>query len=105
MRIFASLVLIAYVVIIPVGICFLHAKRPNFFHKWKLALWVIGTAVFSWVFINAVIVIPYLLGLFCPRGPEAVFALFFGWSYLWFASLPVLVVYGSLKIIRRFISP
>ncbi len=101
MQILPFILLILYVLVIPVGLCFLWERHPGCFRGGKLFLWIAGLTVFSWCGVVGAILIPYCCGLFIPRGPELVFALFFGWSYLWLAALPVFAIYGILLIARR----
>jgi hypothetical protein len=91
-----------FVVVIPIAICIIHYKRPEWFSRWKLLLWIIGSALLSWCYVNACIWIPYKLELFLPRGPELVFALLFGWMYLWLASIPTMIIYAVWRVIRKF---
>ena len=93
MRVLFFTLLILYVLVIPVG----------WFGRSRILLWIAGLTVFSWCGVVGAILIPYYCGIFCPRGPELVFALFFGWSYLWFAAIPVFTIYGVLRLIDRLI--
>ncbi len=92
---------ILYVLVIPIGLCFLREHHPAWFRRGKILLWIAGLALFSWCGAVGAILIPSYCGLFVPRGPELVFALFFGWSYLWFAAVPVFAIYGVLLLMRR----
>ena len=103
MRVLFFTLLILYVLVIPVGLCFLRDLRPGLFCRSRILLWIAGLTVFSWCGVVGAILIPYYCGIFCPRGPELVFALFFGWSYLWFAAIPVFTIYGVLRLIDRLI--
>lgn len=92
--------LVLYVFVIPCGLCFLREHRPDWFRHGRLFLWIAALSVFSWCGVVGTVLISYFCGLFIPRGPELIFALFFGWSYLWIASVPVFAVYGILRLVR-----
>ena len=101
MPVSVSAFLIFYALVIPIGICIVLDHRPGWFRRGKILLWIAGLSAFSWGGVVGAILLPYCCGLSVPRGPELVFALFFGWSYLWFASFPVFLIYGTLRLIRR----
>ncbi len=92
--------LFLYGVVLPVAVCWLRRRQPEYFKGGKLLLWFCGSATFSWGFVNAAILVPYYLGLYVPRGREIVFALFIGWLYLWAAALPVLNIDVLLRLVR-----
>ena len=101
MKMLADFAVLLFIVIIPSAMCIIHFRCPEWFSRWwKRLLWVIGTAIFSWCYVNASIWIPYTLKWWVPRGPEAGFALFFGWMYLWIVSVPVVAIYVAFRIIR-----
>lgn len=96
-----SFTLVLFVLVIPTVLCFIHSRQPQWFFRWRQLLWLLGTAAFSWLWINSLIWVPYCLGLTRIRGPEAVFAMFFGWLYLWVAMLPVMTLYLLYRLILR----
>lgn len=104
MRVLVFTLLFLFCFVIPGGLCFLKERHPNWFRHGKLLLWIAALTVFSWSSVVGAILIPCFCGLFIPRGPELIFALFFGWAYLWIASVPMFVIYGSLRLVRRLCS-
>ncbi len=101
MRVLMFTLLFFYVLVIPVGICALRDRYPNWFHRTRILLWLAGLSAFSWGCTLGAILIPCYLGLYVPRGPELVFALFCGWAYLWIAGFPVFATYGILRLFCR----
>lgn len=95
------LTLILFVLVIPLGLCFAVERCREWFAGARLPLWPIGVTLFSWLWVNGLILIPYYLGLTQIRGPEAAFALLFGWLYLWIAMLPVITIYLICRLIRN----
>ena len=67
MQILPFILLILYVLVIPVGLCFLWERHPGCFRGGKLFLWIAGLTVFSWCGVVGAILIPYCCGLFIPR--------------------------------------
>ncbi len=100
MQILVGAVLILYVLVIPVGLCWLLDHRPAWFRRGRIFLWVAGLSACSWCGVVGAILIPYWCGFYMPRGPELVFALFGGWAYPWLAALPVFCIYGVLRLLR-----
>jgi len=97
----AVFMLILFVLVIPLGLCLAIDRRREWFAGARLPLWLIGITLFSWLSINSLIWIPYYLDLNQIRGPEAAFALLFGWLYLWVAMLPVITLYLLCRLIRN----
>lgn len=105
MRFFYIAVMLCYVLVFPLCICYLHYTRPYLFKTWRLLVWIVLSGLFSWCFVNAAIWVPYWLGIFSPRGPELVFAMFFGWAYLWLAALPFGMLYGFFIGLKAWLNP
>lgn len=93
-----------FVLIIPIGLCLMHDNRPQWFARWRILGWIAGVMIFSWVYLNAMVAIPYALGIYSIRGPEVVFFVLFGWLYLPIAALPVLSIYAIIQAVRGRIS-
>ena len=91
-RIIAGTALICMFVIFPLAACFCFAKFRRFLHGFRMLAAVLLYSLLSWGFVNGVIFFRYLLDPMTLRGPEGVFALFFGSLYLWFTSLPVFLI-------------
>jgi|GEM_PF-1218392 len=62
---------------------------------------IVVYSALSWALSNGAIWLRYCLDPATLRGPEAAVALFFGWLYLWFTSLPVLVLWSAFRALRR----
>jgi len=97
----AIVTLILFVLVIPLGLCVAVERRREWFAGARLALWLIGITLFSWLCTNAAVWVPCYLGLTQIRGPEAAFALLFGWLYLWVTMLPVITIYLISRLIRN----
>ena len=82
-------------------LCILFEHHPEWFCRIRLLLWIPGLSLLSWCGVTGAILLPCLCGLQTPRGPELVFALLFGWLYLWLAGTPVFLLYGAFRLIRR----
>lgn len=91
-RIITISALICMFVVFPLAACFCFAKFRRFLHGFGMLAAVLLYSLLSWGFVNGVILLRYLLDPMTLRGPEGVFALFFGSLYLWFTSLPVFLI-------------
>ena len=82
-EIYILCVRVIYMLVIPACVCVLHYKKPLLFK----GLWrkIIFAAIYS---------------KYAFRGPEIAFALFFGWLYLWIASIPVWFVYWLARKLK-----
>ena len=74
------------------GAWFCFVKFRRFFHGFGVLGAIFLYSLLSWGFVNGVVLLRYLLDPMTLRGPEGVFALFFGSLYLWFPSLPVFLI-------------
>ena len=101
MKILPWLALILYLIVFPALVCLLAEKRPALFRFPTVFLVLFCAAAFSWLFTNALWWIPYSLGLIQIRGPEAAFALIFGWLYAGIAGTPFFLIYGILRFVRQ----
>ena len=93
--------LLCVLLILPVALCVWRERRPEHFRKeTRLAVILLYSAL-SWGLTNGYIFLCYLIDSSSLRGPEAGFALFFGWLYLWFTSLPVFLAWATFQGARR----
>lgn len=90
----------AYAVIIPLAVCRWHFKNKNALDFGRIFIFAILYSLISWVGVLLLLHLPVFFGLYRIRGPELVFALFFGWAYLWIASLPCFTLYGLFLFVR-----
>ena len=95
------LALFLYLIVFPALICLLAEKRPVWFRFPTVPVVLAGAAVFSWLFTNALWWVPCSLGLIQIRGPEAAFALIFGWLYAGIAGVPFFLIYALLRLCRK----
>ena len=100
-RVLPWLALFLYLIVFPALICLLAEKRPALFRFPTVQTVLAAAAVFSWLFTNALWWVPCSLGLIQIRGPEAAFALIFGWLYVGIAGTPFFLIYGILRFVRR----
>ena len=103
-RIITDTALICMFVIFPLAACFCFAKFRRFLHGFRMLAAVLLYSLLSWGFVNGVIFFRYLLDPMTLRGPEGVFALFFGSLYLWFTSLPVFLIAFLIRETGAFFS-
>ena len=99
-----KVILFIYATIFPLLVCVIHATHPALFRRGRIVLWMLGAAALSWCFINGTYYLATVTGLYRPRGPEVMFAVVFGWIYLWIASIPVMLLYALLIQIRKAIA-
>lgn len=103
MKFYILTIYLLYTIVFPLGCCLAGEFYPALRFRKHPVLWLAGGGLFSWGFINAVLWVPIALNWYIPRGPEVVFALFFGWCYLFVASLPVLAVYWCVKMLCHLV--
>ena len=89
-----------FVLIIPLGLCLTYRNRPQWFTRWQILGWTAGIMVFSWIYVNAMVFVPSMLGMYSIDGPEIVGTLFLGGFYLPMAMLPVLTVCSVVHVLR-----
>jgi len=94
--------ILLFTLIIPVSLYFIYRKHPQWFSDWKIFCWPIGTAIFSWTYLNAPVLIGHLFGYYAG-GPGVAFNLLFGWLYLWMAAFPVILIGCAIALIRKMI--
>ncbi len=80
--------------ILPLSACLLFDKYKRHFHGAGVLIPILLYSLLSWGTVNGFIFLRYCLDPMSLRGPEGAFALFFGWLYLWIASVPVFLLYG-----------
>lgn len=94
---FSIVILLISCVIYPFAIIWVRETRTDWMRGWRCCLFALGALAVSWGVSVGVVFIPYEFGWWTFRGPEAVFALFFGWLYLPLMSIPVLGVYAVVR--------
>ena len=87
--------------IFPLSACLLFDKFRERFRGGRILLAIFLYSLLSWSVTNGIIVCRYLLDPVSFRGPEGVFALFFGWLYLWITSIPVFLICLTVRIINK----
>ena len=85
--------------IFPLSACLLFDKYRQFFRGGRVLLAILLYSLLSWSVTNGVIYFRYLLDPMSLQGPEGVFALFFGWLYLWITSIPVFLIHLIIRVI------
>lgn len=80
-----------FTLIIP-ALFWLGRARRAAFRRHACAIYLVGFPILSWTLVNGDIWLAVQCFGFQPRGPEVVFALFFGWIYLWIVSAPFMFV-------------
>ena len=94
-----SFLLGLFFIIIPMFLCFMHYKNPQWFSGWKIFLWLIGTALFSSIYMNTEYWFP-ILGRDCRcHAAEYKFSYV---AILWVTAIPVVFIYGMTLLIRKF---
>lgn len=107
MRIYYYCLLFSYFIVIPISAIYLFKFTRNFFVSSKIrvifhALFcMLAYSLISWGLTISCILIPDYLDFYMMRGPEIAFALFFGWLYLWFTSIPVFLIYTVLGLFEK----
>ncbi|MCQ2392186.1 MAG: hypothetical protein MJ240_12255 [Kiritimatiellae bacterium] len=95
--VFSIIVLFVACVVYPFAIIWLRETRPGWMQRGRCCLFVVGALLVSWGVSVGAVFIPYELGWWTFRGPEAAFAMFFGWLYLPLMSIPVLGTYAVVR--------
>ena len=85
--------------IFPLSACLLFDKYQQFFRGSRMLIAIVLYSLLSWSITNGVIYFLYLLDPMSLQGPEGVFALFFGWLYLWITSIPVFLIHLIIRVI------
>lgn len=101
MAFFAQSLLLLYLIAVPLLVCVIHSAWPELFRRGRVVLWALGMAVLSWCVANGACALIVMSGPLRPRGPEATFALLFGWGYLWVSAVPIVLAYIILSKIKR----
>ena len=99
MDFFVYVFLAFFFAIFPLSACLLFDKYRQFFRGSRVLLAILLYSLLSWSITNGVIYFRYLLDPMSLQGPEGVFALFFGWLYLWIKSIPVFLIYLIIRVI------
>ena len=103
-RIITDTALICMFIVFPLAGCFCFAKFPRRFQGFRMLGAIFLYSLLSWGFVNGVVLLRYLLDPMTLLGPEGVFALFFGFLYLWFTSLPVFLIVFLIREAGAFFS-
>ena len=85
--------------IFPLSACLLFDKFRERFRGGRILLAIFLYSLLSWGVTNGVIYLRYLLDPMSLQGPKGVFALFFGWLYLWITSIPVFLIHLIIRVI------
>ena len=104
MDFFVYVFLAFFFAIFPLSACLLFDKYRQFFTGSRMLIAIVLYSLLSWSITNGVIYFRYLLDPMSLQGPEGVFALFFGWLYLWITSIPVFLAHFTVRIIHRVIN-
>lgn len=91
------IVLFVACVAYPFAIIWLRETRPGWMRGWRRWSFAVGALLVSWGVSVGAVFIPDELGWWTFRGPEAAFAMLFGWLYLPLMSIPVLGVYAVAR--------
>jgi len=100
-KIYIFSIIFLFIAVFPTLIIFAIEKKRGYFSGLKGIAAVLIISALSWLFINAAIFIPWALSLYRIRGPEAAFALLFGWAYIWFAPIPAFAIFWLYKICEK----
>lgn len=87
--------------LLPSAGCLLFDRYNRYFHGHRASIPILLYSLVSWATVNGFIFLKYSLDPMSIRGPEAGFALFFGWIYLWITSLPVFLLYAAVRTFFR----
>ena len=90
--------------IFPLSACLLFDKYRQFFTGSRMLIAIVLYSLLSWSVTNGVIYFRYLLDPMSLQGPEGVFALFFGWLYLWITSIPVFLIHLTVRVITGMVN-
>ena len=90
-----------FFVIFQLSACLLFDKYRQFFTGSRMLIAIVLYSLLSWSVTNGVIYLRYLLDPMSLQGPEGVFALFFGWLYLWITSIPVFLVHLTVRVVNK----
>ena len=104
MDFFVYIFLAFFFVIFPLSACFLFDKYREHFRGSRMLLAIFLYSLLSWGVTNGVIYLRYLLDPMSLQGPEGVFALFFGWLYLWITSIPVFLIHLTVRVITDMVN-
>ena len=99
MDFFVYVFLAFFFAIFPLSACLLVDKFRERFRGGRILLAIFLYSLLSWSVTNGVIYLRYLLDPMSLQGPEGVFALFFGWLYLWITSIPVFIIHLTVRVI------
>lgn len=92
-----------FLCIFPLSACLLFNRYKPYFHGVRILIPILFYSFLSWSVTNGVIFLKYWLDPTSFQGPEGVFALFFGWLYLWITSIPVILIYLTFLMISNMV--
>ena len=104
MDFFVYVFLAFFFTIFPLSACLLFGKYREHFRGGRVLLAIFLYSLLSWSVTNGVIYLRYLLDPMSLQGPEGVFALFFGWLYLWITSIPVFLIHLTVRVITGMVN-
>ena len=104
MDFFVYIYLTFFFVIFPLSACLLFDKYQQFFTGSRMLIAIVLYSLLSWSITNGVIYFRYLFDPMSLQGPEGVFALFFGWLYLWITSIPVFLIHLTVRVITDMVN-
>ena len=84
-----------------IAMCVLHWRKPWLFASLgKCALWVVGLSLWSWLlFGGSMVVACAWFHQYPENGAAVVFALYFGWLYIW----PFAILVGGIYLLVRML--
>ena len=84
-----------------IAICALHWRKPWLFSSLRrCALWILGLSLWSWLLFGGSMFVACAWFHDCPEnGAAVVFALYFGWLYIW----PFAIVVGIIYMLVRML--
>ena len=84
-----------------IAICALHWRKPWLFSSLgRCALWILGLSLWSWLLFGCSMFVACAWFHDCPEnGAAVVFALYFGWLYIW----PFAIVVGIIYMLVRML--
>ena len=95
-----SILIIFWVIIFPLVSCWVLDYFNGYFKGIKILYFIFLYSLLSWVVSNGLVLLKYAINPASFNGPEGIFALFFGYLYLWFTSIPVFLIYLTIKAIK-----
>lgn len=97
--------------LLPAAVCAAHWLRPGWFGSGKrfplpvlqCLAWALCLSLISWIFVAGGMAVAVAMGTSPDNGFAAVCAYFLGWLYIWFFLIPIVILYGILRLLVRLI--